>query len=131
MLEEIAQALKVKPEKIREYLEVSKQPVSLELRVGDNQDTELIEILPDESISPDERVDIDFMHQNLKDLLVSLTPIQREILTLRFGLENSYQLSLTEVGFRLNLSRETIRKTEHLALKILRRKQNDIIEYLN
>ena len=130
-LEEIAQSLKVKPEKIREYLQVSKQPVSLELRVGDNQDTELIEILPDESISPDEWVDIDFMRQNLKDLLVSLTPIQREILTLRFGLDNSHQLSLTEVGLRLNLSRERIRQLEYKALTILRRQRSDIKEYLN
>ncbi|WP_341531075.1 RpoD/SigA family RNA polymerase sigma factor [Nostoc sp. UHCC 0302] len=128
---EIAEALKVKPETIREYLQISKQPVSLEMRVGDSQDTELLEILPDESISPDEQVDIDFMRQNLKDLLASLPPIQREILTLRFGLENDHQLSLTQIGERLNLSRERIRQLEHKALTILRRQQSDIKEYLN
>ncbi|WP_375495801.1 sigma factor-like helix-turn-helix DNA-binding protein [uncultured Nostoc sp.] len=69
--------------------------------------------------------------ENIKELLASLAPIQREVLTLRFGLENDHQLSLTQIGERLNLSRERIRQLEHKALSILRRQKSDILEYLN
>lgn len=128
---EIAEELNLKPNQVREYLSVSKQPVSLDLRVGDNQDTELLDILPDESISSDERLTKELLRLDLNNLLASLPPIQREILTLRFGLENDHQLSLTQVGDRLNLSRERIRQLEHKALSILRRQKSDIKEYLN
>ncbi|MHC5854445.1 RpoD/SigA family RNA polymerase sigma factor [Nostoc sp.] len=128
---EIAEELNLKPNQVREYFSVSKQPVSLDLRVGDNQDTELLDILPDESISSDERLTKELLRLDLNNLLAFLPPIQREILTLRFGLENDHQLSLTEVGLRLNLSRERIRQLEHKALAILRREQSGIKEYLN
>ena len=128
---EIAEELNLKPNQVREYFSVSKQPVSLDLRVGDNQDTELLDILPDESMSSDERLTKELLHLDLNNLLASLPPIQREILILRFGLENDHQLSLTEVGLRLNLSRERIRQLEHKALAILRREQSGIKEYLN
>ena len=114
---EIAEELNVKPEQVREYIQVdSKQPVSLELRVGNEQETELSELLADENISPLEELNSSLMRQNIKELLASLAPIQREILTLRFGLENDHQLSLTQIGLRLNLSRERIRQLEYKAL---------------
>ncbi|WP_341531895.1 RpoD/SigA family RNA polymerase sigma factor (plasmid) [Nostoc sp. UHCC 0302] len=128
---EIAEELKVKPEQVREYIQADRKLVSLEMRVGSEQDTELSELLADENVSPDEQLNFSLMRQNLKDLLASLTPIQREVLTLRFGLENDHQLSLTQVGDRLNLSRERIRQLENKALTILRRQQSDIKEYLN
>jgi RNA polymerase nonessential primary-like sigma factor len=128
---EIAESLKVKPEKIREYLQVSKLPVSLEMRVGDQQDTELSELLASENVSPLEQLNSSLMRQNIKELLALLTPMQREVITLRFGLENDYQLTLTQIGERLNLSRERIRQLEYKALSILRRQKSNILEYLN
>ncbi|MBD2536223.1 RNA polymerase sigma factor, RpoD/SigA family [Nostoc flagelliforme FACHB-838] len=128
---EIAESLKVKPEKIREYLQVSKLPLSLEMQVGDQQDTELSELLASENISPLEQLNFSLMRQNIKELLASLDPMQREVITLRFGLENDYQLTLTQIGERLNLSRERIRQLEYKALSILRRQKSDIKEYLN
>ncbi|MBN3869561.1 RNA polymerase sigma factor, RpoD/SigA family [Nostoc sp. JL33] len=128
---EIAESLNVLPNQIREYLQVSRAPVSLEMRVGDERETELADILPMDGISLDEQIAQEFLHQDLSKLLMLLNPRQREVLTLRFGLEDNQELTLSQVAKRLNLSRETIRKTEHLALKILRRKQNDIREYLN
>ncbi|MBW4457945.1 MAG: hypothetical protein KME55_37900 [Nostoc indistinguendum CM1-VF10] len=64
-------------------------------------------------------------------MLASLALIHWEVLTLHFGLENDHQLSLTQIGERLNLSRERIRQLEHKALSILRRQESDIKEYLN
>ena len=128
---EIAEELKVKPEQVREYIQADRKLVSLEMRVGSEQETELSELLASESVSPLEQLNSSLMRQNLNDLLSSLPPIQREVLTLRFGLENDHQLSLTQIGERLNLSRERIRQLENKALTILRRKQSDIKEYLN
>ena len=128
---EIAEELKVKPEQVREYIQADRKLVSLEMRVGNEQETELSELLADENISPLEELNSSLMRQNIKELLASLAPIQREVLTLRFGLENDHQLSLTQIGERLNLSRERIRQLEHKALSILRRQKSDIKEYLN
>jgi RNA polymerase nonessential primary-like sigma factor len=128
---EIAEELKVKPEQVREYIQADRKLVSLEMRVGNEQETELSELLADENVSPLEELNSSLMRQNIKELLASLAPIQREVLTLRFGLENDYQLSLTQIGERLNLSPERIRQLEHKALSILRRQKSDIREYLN
>ncbi|QLE46033.1 RpoD/SigA family RNA polymerase sigma factor (plasmid) [Nostoc sp. C052] len=128
---EIAEELKVKPEQVREYIQADRKLVSLEMRVGNEQETELSELLADEKISPLEELNSSLMRQNIKELLASLAPIQREVLTLRFGLENDHQLSLTQIGERLNLSRERIRQLEYKALSILRRQKSDIKEYLN
>ncbi|MEH1886098.1 RpoD/SigA family RNA polymerase sigma factor [Nostoc sp.] len=127
---EIAESLNVLPSQIREYLHVSRTPVSLEMRVGDERETELADILPMDGISLDEQISLELLHQDLSELLALLKPRQREVLTLRFGLEDNQELTLSQVAKRLNLSRETIRKTEHLALKILRSHQNKIKDYL-
>ena len=127
---EIAESLNILPNQIREYLQVSRAPVSLEMRVGDERETELADILPMDGISLDEQIAQEFLHQDLSKLLMLLNPRQREVLTLRFGLENNQELTLSQVAKRLNLSRETIRKTEHLALKILRSHKNNIKDYL-
>ncbi|MDZ7950813.1 RpoD/SigA family RNA polymerase sigma factor [Nostoc sp. DedQUE09] len=127
---EIAESLNLLPSQIRDYLQVSKSPVSLEMRVGDEGESELVDILPMDSISLDEQITQEFLHQDLSELLALLKPRQREVLTLRFGLEDNQELTLSQVAKRLNLSRETIRKTEHLALKILRSHQNKIKDYL-
>ncbi|QHG20612.1 RpoD/SigA family RNA polymerase sigma factor [Nostoc sp. ATCC 53789] len=127
---EIAESLNLLPNQIREYLHVSRAPVSLEMRVGDERETELADILPMDGISLDEQIAQELLHQDLSKLLALLNPRQREVLTLRFGLEDNQQLTLSQVAKRLNLSRETIRKSEHLALKILRSHQNKIKDYL-
>ncbi|MEH1817765.1 MAG: RpoD/SigA family RNA polymerase sigma factor [Nostoc sp.] len=127
---EIAESLNLLPSQIRDYLQVSKSPVSLEMRVGNEGESELVDILPMDSISLDEQITQEFLHQDLSELLALLKPRQREVLTLRFGLSDNQELTLSQVAKRLNLSRETIRKTEHLALKILRSHQNKIKDYL-
>ncbi|AVH63519.1 RpoD/SigA family RNA polymerase sigma factor [Nostoc sp. 'Peltigera membranacea cyanobiont' N6] len=127
---EIAESLNLLPSQIRDYLQVSKSPVSLEMRVGDEGESELVDILPMDSISLDEQIAQELLHQDLSKLLALLKPRQREVLTLRFGLSDNQQLTLSQVAKRLNLSRETIRKTEHQGLKILRSHQNKIKDYL-
>ncbi|WP_242055768.1 sigma factor-like helix-turn-helix DNA-binding protein [Nostoc flagelliforme] len=100
------------------------------MRVGNERETELADILPMDGISLDEQITLELLHQDLSNLLMLLNPRQREVLTLRFGLEDNQELTLSQVAKRLNQSPETIRKTEHLALSILRSHQNKIEDYL-
>ena len=127
---EIGSALELHPSQIREYLLMARHPVSLDLRVGDNQDTELQELLEDESASPDDYITGELLRQDLNNLMAELTPQQRDVLSLRFGLEDGHEMSLAKVGERLKLSRERVRQLEHQALAHLRRRQAQVREYL-
>lgn len=127
---EIAQALELEPAQIREYLLMARHPISLDLRVGDNQDTELQELLEDEASSPDDYITRELLRQDLNTLLAELTEQQRRVLTLRFGLEDGREMSLAKVGERLQLSRERVRQLEHQALAHLRRRQAKVREYV-
>ncbi len=127
---EIAQELELEPEQIREFLILSRQPVSLDLRVGDNQDTELQDLLEDDGPSPENYMTQESLRNDINTLLTELTPQQREVLTLRYGLEDGYELSLAKVGERLNLSRERVRQLERQALDHLRRRKANVREYM-
>ncbi len=127
---EIGQELDLEPSQIREYLSIARQPISLDVRVGDNQDTELSDLLEDEGISPDHYITQELMRQDLYKLLAELTPQQREVLSLRFGLEDGNELSLAKIGQRLNISRERVRQLEHQALNQLRRRRSNVREYI-
>jgi RNA polymerase nonessential primary-like sigma factor len=127
---EIAKELELEPAQIREYLNMARQPVSLDVKVGDNQDTELQEMLEDEGQSPEYYMTQEFLRQDLNNLLSELTPQQREVLALRFGLEDGNEMSLAKVGERLNLSRERVRQLEHQALAHLRRRRANVKEYI-
>ena len=127
---EIAQELELEPMQIREYLNMARQPVSLDVKVGDNQDTELQEMLEDEGPSPEYYTTQEFLREDLNNLLAELTPQQRQVLALRFGLEDGHEMSLAKVGERLNLSRERVRQLEHQALAHLRRRRANVKEYV-
>jgi RNA polymerase nonessential primary-like sigma factor len=127
---EIAQELELDPIQIREFLMIARQPVSLDLRVGDNQDTELRDLLEDEGQSPEQFTAGEALREDVNQLLGELTPQQREVLTLRFGLQNGKELSLAKVGEQLSLSRERVRQLERQALDQLRRRQLDARQYL-
>lgn len=127
---EIAKELEIEPAQIRDFLNMARQPVSLDLRVGDNQDTELRDLLEDDGQSPEQFTARESMREDIQDLLTELTPQQRDVLTLRFGLDSGKELSLAKVGEQLSLSRERVRQLERQALDYLRRRQLDVREYL-
>ncbi|BBD55414.1 RNA polymerase sigma factor, RpoD/SigA family [Planktothrix agardhii] len=127
---EIAQALELDPAQIRDYLLASRHPVSLDLRVGDNQDTELQDLLEDHNTSADAFVTQELLRQDLKNLLADLTAQQREVITLRYGLEDGKEMSLSKVGVQMSISRERVRQLESQALSHLRRRKAQVREYL-
>lgn len=127
---ELAEELELTPKQVRDYLERSRQPLSLDLRVGDNQDTELSELLEDEGQSPEDYATHSSLQLDLEKLMNDLTPQQKEVLALRFGLADGQPLTLAKIGVRLNISRERVRQIEREALTKLRKRKGNIKEYL-
>jgi len=130
-LTEIAQKLDIEPSQIREYLSAASATISLDLKVGDNQDTELSELLSDPGISPNDQITQELLRQDLDNMLASLKPVQREVLILRFGLLDNQERSLAQIGEKLNVSRERVRQIQQQAMNILRRQQPEIGQYLS
>ncbi|HIK37846.1 MAG: RNA polymerase sigma factor, RpoD/SigA family [Geminocystis sp.] len=127
---EIAEALDLEPAQIREYFSIARQPISLDVKVGDNQDTELSELLEDDGVSPDNYITQELLRQDLQKLLGELNPQQQQVVKLRFGLEDGKELSLAKIGQRMNISRERVRQLEQQALAHLRKRRNTVKEYV-
>jgi RNA polymerase nonessential primary-like sigma factor len=127
---ELAEELDLTPKQVREYLERSRLPLSLDLRVGDNQDTELGELLEDTGPTPEDFAAQSSLRSELANLMEDLTPQQREVLRLRFGLDDGQALTLAKIGDMLSISRERVRQIEREALTKLRKHRADIREYL-
>jgi len=129
-ISEIAQELELTPKQVREYLEQARLPLSLDIRLGDNYDTELGEMLEDTAASPEEFVAQSSLSTDIQHLMAQLTPQQREVISLRFGLTDGKALTLAKIGELLNISRERVRQIEREALSKLRKSKTDIGEYL-
>ncbi|MEM6836825.1 MAG: RNA polymerase sigma factor, RpoD/SigA family [Cyanobacteria bacterium P01_C01_bin.120] len=129
-IEEIAEHLDLTPERVRECLNHNRQTLSLEIRLGENSDTELAELLQSEAELPEEFVTQRSLRSEMEQLMDDLTPRQREVLMLRFGFQNDRPLSLAEIGELLNLSRERIRQLEQQAVLKLKRHRTQLREYL-
>lgn len=127
---EIARELDLEPAQIREYFSIARQPISLDVKVGDNQDTELSELLEDNGLSPDKYITQESMRHDLHRLLDELTPQQQEVVRLRFGLDDGRELSLAKIGQRMSISRERVRQLEQQALAHLRKKRGSVKEYI-
>lgn len=127
---ELAEELDLTTKQVRDYLSQSRQPLSLDLRVGDNQDTELGDLLEDDGMSPEEFATQSSLRADLENLIAELTPQQQEVLRLRFGLDDGSTMTLAKIGDRLSISRERVRQIEREALTKLRKRKADMRAYL-
>ena len=127
---ELAKELELTPKQVRDYLEKSRQPISLDVRVGDNNDTELGDMLEDTGQSPEDFATSSSLRRDLEKLMADLTPQQREVLSLRFGLSDGKPMTLAKIGECLSISRERVRQIEREALSKLRKRKIVIREYL-
>jgi RNA polymerase nonessential primary-like sigma factor len=127
---ELGQELELTPKQVREYLERARLPLSLDLRLGDNYDTELGEMLEDPGLSPEDFVTQSSLSFDLERLMAQLTPQQKEVISLRFGLIDGQALTLARIGELLHISRERVRQIEREALSKLRKTKAEIDEYL-
>lgn len=129
-INELAIELDLSSKQVREYLERSRQPLSLDVKVGDNQDTELGELIEDPSESPENFTLQASLKRDLERLMSDLTEQQQQVLRLRFGLDDGQPHTLAKIGDRLDISRERVRQIEREALSKLRKRKADISEYL-
>lgn len=127
---ELAEELELTPKQVRDYLEKSRQPISLDVRVGDNNDTELGDMLEDSGQSPEDYATSSSLKRDLEKLMADLTPQQREVISLRFGLVDGKPMTLAKIGECLSISRERVRQIEREALSKLRKRKIAIREYL-
>ncbi|MFK8185729.1 MAG: RNA polymerase sigma factor, RpoD/SigA family [Phormidesmis sp.] len=127
---EVGAELDLEPKQVREYLAIARQPISLDVRIGDNQDTELQDLLEDDGASPEDYTVQQSLRQDIFRMLAELTPQQQEVINLRFGLGDGNPLSLAKVGQRMGISRERVRQLEQQALKHMRRRKASINGYL-
>ena len=119
--EEIADELGIDPERVREIRKISRDPVSLETPVGDEDDTELGDFVEDkEATAPSDAAALAVLHTEMEDILDTLSPRERRVLQLRFGLADGHQRTLEEVGKRFGVTRERIRQIEAKGLRKLR-----------
>ena len=119
--EEIAKKMNMTPDKVREVMKISQEPVSLETPIGEEDDSNLGDFLKDEScLSPEEYTENEILKEEIKEVLMSLQAREQEVLELRFGLIDGTCHTLEEVGKRFNVTRERIRQIEAKALRKLR-----------
>ena len=117
---EVAEKLGLTSSEVREYLKTARHPMSLDMRVGEKQDTELSEIIEDDSASPLDEINQRLMRQDVEKMLAELKPKEREVLWLRFGLEDGTEWTLQAIGEKLNISRERARQLQNRALANLK-----------
>lgn len=118
--EEVAEALGIDPSKAREIIKVSQEPTSLATKVGDEEDSELGDFIKATDLQPDEQATRELLKGHLEEVLDTLSPREKRVLQLRFGLEDGRQRTLEEVGREFGVTRERIRQIEAKAIRKLK-----------
>ncbi len=119
--EEIAEEMGLTPAKVREVLRISREPLSLSSPIGDEEDAQLGDFVEDkQATAPSEAASLTMLRTEVENVLDSLTPRERRVLQLRFGLADAREQTLEEVGKRFGVTRERIRQIEAKALRKLR-----------
>jgi len=119
--QEIGDGMEVTPEKVREIMKISQEPVSLETPIGEEEDSQLGDFIEDRNtLAPVDAASYQLLKEQVDDVLFTLSEREARVLQLRFGLEDGRQRTLEEVGRDFGVTRERIRQIEAKALRKLR-----------
>ena len=119
--EEVAEELDMPVDKVREIMRVAQEPVSLETPIGEEEDSHLGDFIQDDNVTvPQDAATYTLLHEQLMEVLTTLTEREQKVLRLRFGLDDGRPRTLEEVGREFKVTRERIRQIEAKALRKLR-----------
>ena len=131
-VEELAERMKMSPEKIQMIQKIAQEPISLEKPVGEEDDSSLADFVSDPNgISPYEYTSNEMLKKEIDALLHTLSPREEMVLRLRFGLDDGKQYTLEEVGDRFQVTRERVRQIEKKALYKLSNKRKKLEGFIN
>ena len=119
-------------EEIKDLMCKARQPTSLEIKIGENRDTALIDLLEDESQLPSMLLEKACIKEDIREMIADLPEMQAAVISMRYGIgeEILEPMSMTAIGQILNMSRDRVRTLEHKALKALRLDSERVNEYL-
>ena len=130
--DEIAAKMGIEPSRVEEIRRISQLPVSLETPIGEEEDSQLGDFIEDHELpSPDEAAAGHLLHEQIEEMLSTLSEREREVLHFRFGLEDGHSYTLEEVGKKFNVTRERIRQIEAKALRKLRQPSKKLKDFLD
>jgi RNA polymerase nonessential primary-like sigma factor len=131
-LEQLSRELDLSIDEVKDLMCKARLPTSLEIRVGENRDTCLIDLLEDENSLPDKLLTSAFIKEDIQNLINELPEMQASVIRMRYGIGDEVRepMSMTAIGQILNMSRDRVRTLEIKALKALKDRSDMVSEYL-
>ena len=129
---QLSDHLELTVDEIKDLMCKARQPTSLEIKIGENRDTALIDLLEDETQLPEMLLERQYIKEDMRSLIRDLPEMQAAVISMRYGIgdEMLEPMSMTAIGQILNMSRDRVRTLEHKALKSLKEKSEAVTEYL-
>jgi len=129
---QLAEYLEFTVDEIKDLMCKARQPTSLEIKIGENRDTALIDLLEDETQLPDKLLETKHIKEDIRSMISDLPEMQAAVISMRFGIGDNIvePMSMTAIGQVLNMSRDRVRTLEQKAIKALRLDSSMVNEYL-
>ena len=129
---QIAEHMQMSVDDIKDLTCKARQPTSLEIKIGENRDTALIDLLEDETQLPDMLLERQFIKEDIRDHIDNLPEMQAAVISMRYGIGDEIlePMSMTAIGQVLNMSRDRVRTLEQKAIRNLRESQQELKGYL-
>ncbi len=129
-LKELSEYVELPENDVKDLMSRAGQPVSLETKIGDGEDTILLDLLSNEIDMPSEQIESDCMKGDLETLLEQLPELQNRVLRMRYGMDGDDPMSLTGIGRVLGISRDRVRNLERDGLRGLRKTGESVQAYM-
>ena len=129
---QLSDHLELTVDDIKDLMCKARQPTSLEIKIGENRDTALIDLLEDETQLPEKILERQCIKEDMRELIADLPEMQAAVISMRYGIGDEVlePMSMTAIGQLLNMSRDRVRTLEHKALRELKERSDMVSEYL-